>query len=489
MRTPPLFSFFSSRVCVLAVRFAHFFWPWAKFFGREKTRGGNARHRPLIVIRFWPLALNFGRENHPTFGPDFGPENPPKTHGQNSAKSVQNRFKITPKIMRFGTVKTLGKSKIEKIENRLAVARIASHSRVRGIGKGSIGGSVLGEDMGGKTQTQMAGAVVVGSTPTLTTVAECANAPTDEMNPVLKEHLNTVYGGPLPEIKALARRYGVKVGGKKSAVQDRVEAAIKAAHHEELGTAFNAVLMQSEKPFILASEDHKTTPENLQQVEAIQHLKVALTKLNGEGFDNLRKQIEQTIKDNKTKAYTANEKRVDSIQMVNFGGLLNEKISDALVWDLMRHITNQSRAAKPLPGARKLPQYNNAKRIGAAVTTSYNYQRKGSQRKSKYWVPINLPIVDVLSWTFHTDNRGRQGYGTDAVKVARIEPRVNDFTLGRAKLGRGAKGNHRTDGRIIRTVIETGADYTPKMVWAFAPCPIGWDLAQLDAHLAQWGLN
>ena len=342
--------------------------------------------------------------------------------------------------------------------------------------------------MGGNTNTPKAGAVVVGITPTLTTVAECANAPTDEMNPVLKDHLNTVNGGTVPQIKALARRYGVKVGGKKSAVQDRVEAAIKAAHHDEHGTGFNAVLMQSEKPFILASEDHKTAAENLQHVEAIQHLKVALSKLNGQGFDNIRQQIERTIKDNKTKAYTANEKRVDSIQMVNLGGLLNENISDALVWNLYQHISNQSRAAKPLPGARKMPQYGNVKRISAAVTTSYNYQKKGSQRKSKYWVPINLPIVDVMSWDFHTDNRGRQGYGTDAVKVARIEPRVNDFTLGRAKLGRGAKGNHRTDGRIIRTVIETGADYIPKMVWAFAPCPIGWDLEQLDAHLAQWGL-
>ena len=92
--------------------------------------------------------------------------------------------------------------------------------------------------MGGNTNTPKAGAVVVGITPTLTTVAECANAPTDEMNPVLKDHLNTVNGGTMPQIKALARRYGVKVGGKKSAVQDRVEAAIKAAHHDEHGTGF-----------------------------------------------------------------------------------------------------------------------------------------------------------------------------------------------------------------------------------------------------------
>ena len=342
--------------------------------------------------------------------------------------------------------------------------------------------------MGGNTITQMAGAVVVGMTPTLTTVAECANAPTDEMNPTLKDHMVTVNGGTVPQIKALARRYGLKVGGKKAALQDRLEAAIKAAHHDENGTGFKAVLMPSEKKFILDSEDHKKTHENQQNIEAIQHLERAMQKLHGDGFKNLRKQIDKAIRANQTQQYAANHARLHTIQMVNFGGLLDEDISDALVWNLYQHISNQSRAAKPLPGARKLPQYNNAKRIGAAVTTSYNYQKKGSQRKAKYWVPINLPIVDVLSWQYHTDNRGRQGYGTDAVKVARIEPRTADFTLGRAKLGRGAKGNHRTDGRIIRTVIETGADYIPKMVWAFAPCPIGWDLEQLDAHLAQWGL-
>jgi hypothetical protein len=351
--------------------------------------------------------------------------------------------------------------------------------------------------MGGTQQTRNAAAIGhFGVKPNTELVASCINAPTEEMNTVLTEDLNLVNRATVPQMKKLAKKYRAKQTGKKADIAERIIQAIKAKHAKNIGTAHHAFNVSAERPATqLPTDEHYSSSreESKKAVEAILQLKQALNNLPTDGFTKIKAGILKAIKDNETAAYRNNEAYTQYINLVNLGALLDDQYSDATVWDLARHIQTQGRESKPLHGARKLPQYNNAKRIPAAVTTSYNYQKKGQQRKAKYWQPINLPILDILSMTYHLDTRGRQGYGTDAVKVARIEPRIgyinsDDCTRweGRAKIT--PKSSIRTKGRIVRTIIEAGTDFENVMVWAFAPVPLGWNLDELDAWLLKQGM-
>ena len=137
--------------------------------------------------------------------------------------------------------------------------------------------------------------------------------------------------------------------------------------------------------------------------------------------------------------------------------------SDALEPNLQARMTQEGRQTKALPQARILRIDANGqpiKRVAAAITSAYDYQGRGKQRKKQYWCPLNLPIIDPLTGRFW-ESRGK-------VRLARTEVRVgyiNDTDEARweARFKNGSS-NRRVYGSIVQVAVDMGDDVLA--VWA-----------------------